>query len=332
MRTTKQIACAAASRSILVVAAMLFQAGHVAAQQVDDDQAFAGLRAADERLAVSVFRLAVANDALCLDHLPATGLVLHELASYDPDVRAEAKRYFGLATAVGVEAVVPGSPAALAGIRPNDSIAAVDNVAVGDDGALAMVRNALDKTVGSGVSITVLREGQEKNFLVHPVSACDARGEVKVSDDLNAETDGDIIQVDSGLMNLVADPQEFAAVVAHELAHVVLRHPQRLTDAHVSRGLLRGFGRNARLIKRTESEADRLSVTLMANAGYDPQAAVRYWQNYGPQLNDHGGFGSTHLAWQARVKLMTAAVGDIPPHASLPIIPSWIADRKKPLD
>jgi Zn-dependent protease with chaperone function len=154
---------------------------------------------------------------------------------------------------------------------------------------------------------------------------------VKISDDLNAQTDGDIVQVDSGLMNLVADQDEFAAIVAHELAHIVLEHPRRLTAAHVSRGLFKGFGRSARLFKETENEADRLSVTLMANADYDTQAAVRYWLTYGPQLNDHGGLGSTHLPWQARAKLIAAAVARISRQAPRPIIPAWIDSRTQPL-
>jgi Zn-dependent protease with chaperone function len=133
------------------------------------------------------------------------------------------------------------------------------------------------------------------------------------------------------LINLVPDPQELAAIVAHELAHIVLDHPRRLTDAHVSRGLFKGFGRSGRLFKQTENEADRLSVTLMANAGYDPQAAVRYWLTYGAQLNDHGGLGSTHLPWQDRARLIAAAADQVSSQTERPIIPSWIDSRARPL-
>ena len=48
------------------------------------------------------------------------------------------------------------------------------------------------------------------------------------------------------------------------------RHRVRLDAARVSRGFLGNFGRNARLIRETEVEADRLSVYLLERAGYDP--------------------------------------------------------------
>lgn len=320
-----------ATRFAMLIVAMLCQIGHAAIPSPDADQMFAGLRDADARLATTLFRLAVANDALCLQHAPATGLVLHDLDSYDAAMRPAANRYFGFETPVAVEAVVRGSPADRAGVRSDDSVVAVDgqDVAVGDDAG--DVLDAIDRSRSSAVALTVMRNDTRLTLELHPVQACDARAEVRISDDLNAQTDGDIVQVDSGLMNLVPDPQEFAAIVAHELGHIVLDHPRRLTEAHVSRGLFKGFGRSARLYKQTENEADRLSVTLMANAGYEPQAAVRYWLTYGEQLNDHGGLGSTHLSWRDRAKLIAAAADKVSRQTERPIIPSWIDSRTRPL-
>ena len=134
------------------------------------------------------------------------------------------------------------------------------------------------------------------------------------------------------MINLVGgDDQELASIVAHELAHIVLDHPARLTAAHVDRGLFKGFGRSARLFKQTENEADRLSVTLMANAGYDPQAAVRYWLTYGPKLDDQGGLGSTHLSWRKRAELIGEEARRVAEETQRPIVPAWIASRNQPL-
>ena len=49
----------------------------------------------------------------------------------------------------------------------------------------------------------------------------------------------------------------------------------------MQRGFLGNFGRNARRIRETEVEADRLSVYLLDRAGYDPDAAVRFWSRFG---------------------------------------------------
>ena len=38
--------------------------------------------------------------------------------------------------------------------------------------------------------------------------------------------------------------------------------------------------RNARAIRQTEAEADRLSVYLLARAGYAPGKAMDYWRRF----------------------------------------------------
>ena len=76
------------------------------------------------------------------------------------------------------------------------------------------------------------------------------------------------------------------------------RHRVRLdAGAACARGFLGNFGRNARRIRETEVEADRLSVYLMERAGYDPEAAVRFWSRFGRRgLNFLG--SPTHPNWR----------------------------------
>src|SRR3546814_2491582 len=86
--------------------------------------------------------------------------------------------------------------------------------------------------------------------------------------------------------------RSLAAAVAHELAHNILRHRERLDAADVARGLFKGFGRSARLFRQTEIEADRLSAWPMRGAGYDPPAAVRFWGRFGTR----GGRSEEHTS------------------------------------
>jgi beta-barrel assembly-enhancing protease len=86
----------------------------------------------------------------------------------------------------------------------------------------------------------------------------------------------------------------------------VLGHRARLDAANVKRGIGRSFGKSRKAILATEIEADRLSIWLLANAGYDPALALEFWQRYrkgrpGLLISD-----GTHPGWQHRIAIMTA--------------------------
>ncbi|MGE0180084.1 MAG: peptidase M48, Ste24p, partial [Sphingomonas sp.] len=82
-----------------------------------------------------------------------------------------------------------------------------------------------------------------------------------------------------------------------------------------------------RLIRETEAEADRLSVWLLARAGYDPEAAGRFWRRFGQRgLNIFG--SPTHGGWRGRlsrfdseIAIMRAAGPNGRP-ALLPLVPA----------
>jgi hypothetical protein len=307
----------------------------LAAAPSNEQVVLAGLRAADMRLATIAYRLMTANVALCDRRAAATGLVLHALDSYDSGIRPTARRFFGFVTPVAVEGVVAGSSAAEAGVRRNESVASLGGEEVGENGlSLDDLRTRLAATPIDGDTTLSLIDGTPTahRVTIDPVRACAGRAELKLTDDLNAATDGMVIQINSAMLNVIGEDDELAALVAHELAHIVLRHPDRLTAADVSRGMFSIFGRNARLIRRTEIEADRLSVVLLANAGYDPMAAARLWRNHGEELGDGGLLaGTTHLDLEDRIALVEREAALISPDAPRPIVPEWINSRNQPL-
>src|SRR5687767_15471667 len=75
----------------------------------------------DVRLAAVAERLLAANRELCRTHMPLTGMVLHSRDQYRPEVAGNA---FANGT-IAVAAVLPGSPAAAAGVAASDGIAAI---------------------------------------------------------------------------------------------------------------------------------------------------------------------------------------------------------------
>lgn len=294
------------------------------------------LRAADGRLAAIGHRLAVANAPLCDRLQPAAGMVVHALAQYGAGERDAARRAFGFDAPVAVEAVVPGGPAERAGVRPNDALVAVDGVAVAGGGkGIADRDRALDQLErgdpAAPITLTLRRGGAESRVAVQPAPACRARFELLLGRGLYAGADGRAVKLGERFFERYSD-EEIAVIVAHELAHVILRHADRLDAAGVDRGLFKEFGRNGRLFRRTEREADELGVHLLANAGYDPHAAARFWRTRGSEI-DHGPFRArTHDSSADRAEAMEAVALSIAgrPRPSVPS--ALLATRDQPLD
>ena len=138
----------------------------------------------------------------------------------------------------------------------------------------------------------------KKIFTLNPPAICASKFWLDTKSSLDAGADGDGVRVTEGLLAFTTqDDAELAAVVAHEMAHNLLGHRERLSG-----------NRSRKAILATETEADRLSVWLMANAGYDPVAAVRFAERYGRKTGLGIFSDGTHLRWKNRVKLMQGEI------------------------
>lgn len=266
------------------------------------------IRAQDARVATIGYRLAVANRAFCSDQAWLAGFAVHDLSQYGGEDRDAAARTFGLGGAPAVLALVEGGPAAAAGLRLDDHLLSIDGADIpragGDGHSFDLVEDVLDRldaALADGVAeLGIRRQGQPIAIRIEGVRGCPTRFQAVPGRTLQARADGIYVQVTSGIVAFVASDDELAALLAHEFAHNVLRHRRRLDDARVSRGLLANFGRNARLIRATEVEADRLSVHLLDRAGFDVDAGARFWRRFGPRgiaLFD----APTHPPWRSRV-------------------------------
>lgn len=141
---------------------------------------------------------------------------------------------------------------------------------------------------------------------------------------------GGKIGVFTGLFQVARTPDQVAAVVGHEIAHVILRHSAKqqrssgLMDKAIQGvgsalggteyaqykdiavtagqlgakyGLLLPFSRGA------ESEADIKGLELAANAGFNPSGAVELWQAMAAASGGSGPmeFTSTHPSHETRI-------------------------------
>lgn len=286
------------------------------AMSTPDKQFFIAMRTADLDLATIGYRLVTANVALCDRRAPAFGLVLHTQSQYSPDARAAVNSFFDFEGPVGVEAVVPASPAVVADVHVDDTILAIgqlhfiseDSEAPASTATLADIDARLATlAIDHPIAIEGRRHGDIYTRSIMPLPACRSRFELKVGPGFPASADGDLVQIGSKFLEDYPEDM-VAAVVAHELAHNILHHREKLAARGVSFGVLAGFGRNVRYVRQAELEADQLSIALLANAGYDPEAAMRFWRIFGPRQAGGALRSRTHPAWQDRVIVLTRAL------------------------
>ncbi len=132
------------------------------------------------------------------------------------------------------------------------------------------------------------------------------------------------IGVTTGLLDLVENDDQLAAIIGHEVGHVVARHAAERysqtaltsTGLQVAQGVAGDYGQavgalggvGAQLgvllpFSRThELEADRLGVDYMAAAGYDPREALDLWRIMAQQRQGSTPeFASTHPSDQTRI-------------------------------
>ncbi|MDF2384359.1 M48 family metalloprotease [Nostoc ellipsosporum NOK] len=307
--------------------------------RADDGPLFEAVRAADLRVANMGWKLAVSNAPLC-DRLEAgTGMQLHTLDQFDAAKRESARKHFGFSTPVAVEGVVADGPAAQAGLRIDDALVRIGPIEIaklagrpGTTDRLVAIQLAIAALpIGAPVAVEVIRAGAPVHLSFRPVPACKSRFELELDGGFGASADGSMVQVGSGLLDDYPEDQ-LAAVIAHEFAHNILHHRERLEARGVAYGLLAGFGGNVKYFRQTEVQADLLSVYLLANAGYPVRAPISFWQRFGPSKAGGVLRSRSHPAWRDRIATLAAEALKVEAISARPIIPASLAERGKPLD
>ena len=232
----------------------------------------AALARQEARLATTGWRLTTASAGWCPAIAPQPGWILSDPRRFDPGDRPDAERtYATRGDGPFIAAIAPGSPAARAGLTVGTRLIALEGIPIpifGDGPTLRIDAVIAMLAVHDPAAPLALTDGDGAVHRLDAAPGCASAFRVERGG-AQAAANGQLVRIRLDLAQSIADDAEFAAVVAHELAHNILRHRARL--AH---------DRSIERVRATEIEADRLSVWLLADAGYDPLAAVRFWQRH----------------------------------------------------
>jgi predicted Zn-dependent protease len=144
---------------------------------------------------------------------------------------------------------------------------------------------------------------------------------------------GGKVGIYTGILPITKTEEGLATVIGHEVAHAVARHggermseamlmqaggqllgstlsktdPRWQAVAQTAYGVTTTVGRQLPHSRAQESEADRIGLIYMARAGYNPEAAVQFWQRFGEYNEQQGGANSpaflrTHPTDATRVR------------------------------
>lgn len=171
------------------------------------------------------------------------------------------------------------------------------------------------------------------------------------SDQVNAfALPGGKIGVFTGIMKAAQNADQLAAVVGHEIGHVIARHGgERMSQALAAQGLLTvggavagsekkqnqiilalaGIGAQVGLLKYgrdQESESDLIGLDIMSRAGFNPSESVTLWQNMKTATGSKAAppeFMSTHPSNERRIRNLQANIPKV--------IPAYEAVKSKPV-
>ena len=172
--------------------------------------------------------------------------------------------------------------------------------------------------------------------------------EVRVFEDKNVNAfalPGGKIGVFTGLLKVAQTQDQLAAVIGHEVAHVIAGHSaERVSESMAAEmgmsvvqsttgvdAQMLGIGANVFFLlphSRThEAEADVLGLDYMAKAGFDPRQAPVLWENMAKASggNKPSEILSTHPSDENRIKGLTKRL-----KVAMPLYEQARAEGKKP--
>ena len=235
---------------------------------------------------------------------PRVGVRFANVHSFPPEDQ-EAARSLGFTDTLVIVGVARGSTAARHGFLPGDRVVAVDGgppprgpnavsqlastvagrptyaprltLEQGPAGFIADVGSPGNAAVATAA--TAARDGGQLRVAMPADTACGFNLVVARNDDLDAWTDGVNVTVTSAMLRFVADDDELAAVLAHEIAHTALRHVPAQQKNPATDGQPSAIGDGAMVYSQDfEGDADYAAMYVLARAGRPIATVANLWR------------------------------------------------------
>lgn len=323
-------ACATTSQQPQAPAVITPDAIPVTPEMVAAREAVRQMVTLQDRLYKVAAPLLINNAALCKTHARnLLGFTAKNKFSY-PGVHADAAQdVLGYGERLQVSSVLAGSGAARADLRKGDGLISAEGqtLPTGPNaetdaaqvlGPLVGKRTTLKMTIARGLGNQVLN--------VPITRACAFRVELGNADNVNAYADGQRVMVTRGMINVAQTDAAIAYVMAKGMAHNILGHAQaqrstatlgsiidNLAMVQPELSMLIGSAGLKAMPRGLDAAADRLSIYLLARAGYNIDQAGAFWQRLASQypatvLNGHT---ANHPATAYRIGAINKTVAEV---------------------
>lgn len=239
--------------------------------------------------------LLVNNTDLCKGNARnLLGFTAKNKYSYSAEFIEAAHQVLGLNDRLQVMGVLAGSSAAKAGVRLGDGLVSVE------DKPLPQGQNAEREAASilaplvngkAGVKLSLQRGGANLALNVPLTHACAFAIELGNTDQVNAYADGHRMMITRGMLDFVRSDEELAYVLAREMAHNALAHPQKqrmsatvggiidnLIRMHPDLNGMTGMSGIKPMPQAMDTAADTLALYMAARAGYSIDQAPAFWQ------------------------------------------------------
>jgi hypothetical protein len=290
-----------------------------------------------DRLDSLAYPILAHSTSLCPNaRAPLLGLRVATIHNYEKERQPAAARVLGLTDTLTVTGVVPGGPAAIAGLLPGDRLIGMGSrlIPAGREATktFAEAFAEFQKPEPGRLSILFSRAGEQQTASMSLSPVC-AYGTVVVNTgELNAFADGERIFITSTMMRFASD-EELRVVIAHEFAHDAMEHMKARRKNSLFGGLLgaiadifmatRGINTGGYYTSQYaklgalafsqdfEREADYVGLYALALSDIPLETAPRFWRHMAQADPKSIQLAYTHPTTAERFVRMEQAVSEI---------------------